>query len=180
MERGRAHFDLSSRTSGSLLVRAGGCELRIDRGAFEIETRQGEAARILMLSGSARLDQVAGSPVGSLSSGHVFDESSTTLTSVAAPTVERLMAWQGGRAIFNNDSVAEAVEIMNRYDRQRLTFDDDGVADLRISGTFRVGDNAAFADALSAMLPVSVVSEPNTLHLASASQPEDPPPGPLP
>lgn len=167
LERGRAHFDLSSRTSGSLIVRAGGCKLRVDRGAFEIETRGGEAARILMLDGSGALDfdHAVASPVSTLASGHVFDESSTTLTRVAAPAVERLMAWQGGRAVFSNDSVAEAVEIMNRYDRQRLTLDDEGVANLRISGTFRVGDNAAFADALKAMLPVAIVANDGTLHL---------------
>jgi transmembrane sensor len=168
LERGRAHFDLSSRTSGSLIVRAGGCKLRADRGAFEIETRAGEGARILMLDGSGALDldHAVASPVSKLTSGHVFDESSTTLTTVAASAVERLMAWRDGRAVFSNDSVAEAVEIMNRYDRQRLMLDDEGVAKLRISGTFRVGDNAAFADALKAMLPVDVLKKDETLHLA--------------
>lgn len=168
LERGRAHFDLRSRSSGSLLVRAGGCKLRVDRGAFEIETRKGESARILMLSGSAALDG-AGSSVSMLTSGHVFEESSTTLLPVAAPALERLVAWQGGRAIFDDDSVADAVEIMNRYDRQRLTLEDDAVAELRISGTFRVGDNEAFANALRAMLPVSVVSQSDALRLSMAA-----------
>ncbi len=51
LARGRAHFDLRSRTTGSLVVRAGGCNLRIDRGTFEVEAGDGSAARILMLSG---------------------------------------------------------------------------------------------------------------------------------
>lgn len=164
LERGRAHFDLGSRTTGSLTVRAGGCNLRIDRGTFEIETGEGTAARILMLSGGGevRLDR---SPVKTLVTGHMFDETSTNVAPIAANTVERLTAWQDGRAIFNNDSLGAAVQIMNRYDRQRLTIGDASTADLRISGTFRVGDNAAFAEALKAVLPVDIEASDEALHL---------------
>lgn len=167
LHRGRAHFDLSSRTSGSLVVRAGGCNLRIDRGAFEVETREGQAARILMLSGSGALQHADDARATPLASGHVFDETSTAITPIAAPAVERLTAWQDGRAIFSNDSLTQAVEIMNRYDRQRLTIGDQAAGKLRISGTFRVGDNVAFADALRAMLPINVETADGDLHLSS-------------
>jgi transmembrane sensor len=170
LERGRAHFDLQSRTTGSLVVRAGGCNLRIDRGTFEIETGEGRAARILMLSGAGevRLDQT---PVKTLATGHMFDETSTTVAPMPAATVERLTAWQDGRAIFNNDSLAAAVQIMNRYDRQRLTLGDAGTADLRISGTFRVGDNAAFAEALKTMLSLDIEASDVALHLTRRTDP---------
>lgn len=164
LERGRAHFDLQSRTTGSLVVRAGGCHLRIDRGTFEIETGEGSAARILMLSGAGELHQDESS-AKTLATGHMFDETSTTVAPMPATTVERLTAWQDGRAIFNNDSLAAAVQIMNRYDRQRLTIGDASTADLRISGTFRVGDNAAFAEALKAMLPLTIEASDAALHL---------------
>jgi transmembrane sensor len=168
LERGRAHFDLRSRTTGSLDVRAGGCNLRIDRGAFEIETGKGSAARILMLSGAGEVRQKQ-SPITTLATGHMFDEASTTVAPAPAKTVERLTAWQEGRAIFNDDSLAAAVEIMNRYDRQRLTLGDQSTADLRISGTFRVGDNAAFAQALKTMLPLDVETSDQALHLTRAA-----------
>ncbi|MFC4314652.1 FecR family protein [Steroidobacter flavus] len=165
LERGRAHFDLGSRTTGSLTVRAGGCNLRVDRGIFEVETGEGSAARILMLSGGGevRLDQ---SPVKTLAPGHLFDETSTDVAPLASTTVEQLTAWQDGRAIFDNDSLAAAVLIMNRYDRQRLTLGDARTADLRISGTFRVGDNAAFAEALKTMLPVEIEASDDGLRLS--------------
>lgn len=164
LERGRAHFDLGSRTTGSLVVRAGGCNLRVERGTFEVETGESSAARILMLSGGGEvsLDQ---RPVEALAPGHLFDETSSSVAPIAANTMERLTAWQDGRAIFNNDSLAAAIQIMNRYDRQRLTLGDAGTADLRISGTFRVGDNAAFAEALKTMLPVDIEVNDEALHL---------------
>lgn len=164
LERGRAHFDLRSRTTGSLVVRAGGCDLRIDRGTFEIETGEGRAARILMLSGAGEVRQDQAQAT-TLATGHMFDETSTTVAPMPATTVERLTAWQDGRAIFNDDSLAAAVRIMNRYDRQRLTIGDRSTADLRISGTFRLGDNAAFAEALQAMLPLDVEVSDAALHL---------------
>lgn len=165
LERGRAHFDLRSRTSGSLVVRAGGCQLRIERGAFEIETGEGSAARILMLSGVGAVRQNE-SPIKTLATGHMFDETSTTVAAMPAKTVERLTAWQDGRAIFNDDSLAAAVQIMNRYDRRRLTMAEEaGIGEFRISGTFRVGDNAAFAEALKAMLPLNIEASKEALHL---------------
>mgnify|MGYP003575680982 CR=1 FL=1 len=51
------------------------------------------------------------------------------------------------------------------YDRQRLTLGDASAADLRISGTFRVGDNAAFAEALKAMLPLDIEASDEALRL---------------
>ncbi len=166
LERGRAHFDLRSRTTGSLTVRAGGCNLRIDRGMFEIETGEGSAARILMLSGGGEVHSDA-SPIKTLAPGHLFDETSTKVAPIAANTVERLTAWQDGRAIYNDDNLAAAVQIMNRYDRQRLTIADASTAGLRISGTFRVGDNAAFAEALKAMLPVEIQASAEALRLSA-------------
>jgi transmembrane sensor len=164
LERGRAHFDLQSRTTGSLVVRAGGCHLRIERGTFEIETGEGSAARILMLSGAGDVRQ-SESPLKTLATGHLFDETSTSVAPMPATEVERLTAWQDGRAIFDNDSLAAAVRIMNRYDRRRLTLGDASTADLRISGTFRVGDNAAFAEALKAMLPLDIEPSDEALQL---------------
>ncbi len=167
LRRGRAHFDLSSRTSGSLVVRAGGCNMRIDRGAFEVEAGEGQSARFLMLSGSGDLRVEDDAHATPLASGHMFEETSTAVTPIAGPAVERLTAWQDGRAIFSNDSLAHAVEIMNRYDRQRLTFGDEVAGSWRISGTFRVGDNAAFADALRAMLSLKVETADGGLQLSS-------------
>jgi transmembrane sensor len=170
LARGRAHFDLRSRTTGWLVIRAGGCNLRIDRGACEIETGDGSAARILMLSGGGDVS-VAQHPVKTLAPGHLFDEMSTVVAPIAATAVERLTAWQDGRAIFSDDSLAAAIQIMNRYDRQRLTISDAGTAGLRISGTFRVGDNAAFAEALKTMLPVDIEVSDEALHLARRALP---------
>ncbi|GFE79748.1 sensor [Steroidobacter agaridevorans] len=164
LERGRAHFDLQSRTTGSLLVRAGGCHLRIERGTFEIETGEGSAARILMLRGAGDVRQNE-NPIRTLATGHLFDETSTSVAPMPAAEVERLTAWQDGRAIFDNDSLAAAVQIMNRYDRQRLTIEDASTEGLRISGTFRVGDNAAFAEALRAMLPLDIEASDEALRL---------------
>ena len=163
--RGRAHFDLSARSSGSLLVRTGDCDLRIDRGSFEIEREAGQAARIMMLSGTAEV--TAGSRSLTLAGGQAFDETSVRAAPMSADSVERWTAWRNGRVIFSDDSLSRAVATMNRYDRQRLIVDDTLAAEIRISGTFRLGDNAAFADALRTMLPIDVATKGDSLLLKS-------------
>jgi transmembrane sensor len=169
LKRGRAHFDLDSRSFGALLIHVGTCDLRIDRGSFEVERVATETARIFMLSGAAevRVDAGGGQRAMRLATGQLFDESSTTVVPVDAEAAERSSAWRDGRAIFSNDSLAQAVAIMNRYDRRRLLLADDRTGKLRISGTFRLGDNAAFADALQTMLPIDVAVASESLSLSS-------------
>ena len=59
---------------------------------------------------------------------------------------------------------------MNRYSTQRLAVD-PAVASLKVSGVYRVGDNAAFARSLAKLLPVAVHEDGDTLLLTADSDP---------
>jgi transmembrane sensor len=72
------------------------------------------------------------------------------------PNLVPLLAWQTGQAVFDNDALADAIREMNRYSLVKLEVTDPVVAEMRISGVYRVGDNAAFARSVAALLPVSV------------------------
>ena len=84
---------------------------------------------------------------------------------VDAPALARVLAWQTGQAVFENDTLAYAFREMNRYSAVKLAAGDSAVAGMRISGVYRVGDNDAFARSVAALLPVSVEIGTNQIRL---------------
>ena len=72
--------------------------------------------------------------------------------------------------MFDKEDLAQAVGEMNRYSTAKLAVE-PAVAGLKVSGMYRVGDNAAFARALSKLLPINVRQVGDTLILTADSDP---------
>ena len=71
-------------------------------------------------------------------------------------------AWLHGRLDFNGMPLAQAIADANRYSAVKLRLGDPKLADMPVGGSFRAGDNAAIAAALSAVFPVRVAR--NDVH----------------
>jgi len=67
----------------------------------------------------------------------------------------RALGWVDGQIFFDNETVTAAVHEMNQYSRLKIVIDPE-VADMRINGMFRAGNQNGFAAALKATLPVDV------------------------
>jgi len=65
-------------------------------------------------------------------------------------------SWMHGRLDFSGLPLAQAVAEANRYSAVKLRLGDPRLADLPVGGSFRTGDNASIAAALSAVFPVRV------------------------
>lgn len=84
------------------------------------------------------------------------------LTPVAEVDLSHSRLWADGLIVLRSASLKTALAEINRYAplRQRLALDNDPALDaLRISGTFRTDDVAAFAQNLELLLPVTVARE---------------------
>lgn len=87
---------------------------------------------------------------------------------VDRPELDRLLAWKRGFAIFDGTTLREAVADMNRYSKVPIRLGDwEALEALRISGTFRTGDNAAFAQAVASLYGLVVIPRDGALELAS-------------
>ena len=58
---------------------------------------------------------------------------------------------------------------MNRYSTDKLEIEDPTIANLRVSGVYYVGDNAAFASSVSKLLPVKMRRNANHVYLSADS-----------
>ncbi len=75
----------------------------------------------------------------------------TRKTSINATDIE---AWKLGKLVFEVEPLEQAVARVNRYARRKITLIAIDQAQEPISGVFNVGDVDAFAEAVSAQLPV--------------------------
>ena len=171
--RVRMHED-----SREILMRSGRVclEVAADRRPFLIETgtrrvmaRNGQldvrcdkaGAAIVVSAGKA--DVTGGAAPRALSVGERLRVGQDGGDAIDHPNLDDLLAWQSGRAVFRDQTLASAAEEMNRYTERKLVVADPDVAALRLSGVYRVGDTAAFANAVSMLLPVHVVQTPDAI-----------------
>lgn len=73
--------------------------------------------------------------------------------------------------MFDGDSLQEAVDEINRYNRRRLVIEDPAVANMRIAGTFRTTDLDSFLAALSALHVSAQRVDADTVRLVHRSSP---------
>lgn len=127
----------------------------IDLGTkFQVRHDDGMTA-VTLLQG--RVEVAAHDKRKQLSPGEQARYSATTTgIDVRKVDTSAITSWMQGRLNFRGLPLAQAVAEANRYSAVKLRLGDPTLASLPVSGSFRAGDNAAIAAALSAVFPVRV------------------------
>lgn len=87
--------------------------------------------------------------------GHAVDYDATGASGdVYSADAGRIRAWQSNRILFANQRLADAIQEYNRYTATPIILEAPGLADRRVDGLFRVGDQEAFIHALERALPL--------------------------
>ena len=158
LERGQAFFTVAKDAGRPFTVEADGRVVTAFGTAFDVRIQK-STMQVVLLEGqvsvspraNARQETMMLKPNDML----IADESAMAI--IKPPNIASLTAWRDGLLIFQDDELRAAVEEMNRYSTTRIMLDDETVGSLRISGTFRVGQTAAFVEALREMFDIRVV-----------------------
>lgn len=166
LARGQARFDVAHQARRPFVVDAGDRTVVATGTSFNIDLRESQVVvtliegHVIVTSRAPRLPAVAQpkspAPAVRLEAGETLTASIDT---VAPPRIEKaqldtVTAWESGRLIFDNETLAAVVDRIGRYSGQRIVIADSHVAQLRISGVFNVGDVTTFVDTVSRYLPV--------------------------
>ena len=134
------------------VVAAGGAETRALGTRFDVYLPAGDGLQVTLLEGLVSVSAEAAGGNVILSPGEQM-----TLRSgqrmVARVDVSRIESWTTGMVAFTDATLAGAADELNRYSDIKLRVD-EAIAGERISGSFRAGDQDAFAAALESFLPV--------------------------
>lgn len=166
LERGRVNLRVRSDPSRPFVAEAADQRILAESSSFDIR-RDGDRVSVVLLQGRATVlvnARSANRPL-LLTPGERVIVADNMPVRIDRPSLVVLTAWQSGQAIFDGESLLAAAAEMNRYSTVRLVVDDPAIANLRLSGVYRIGDNEAFAHSVSLLLPVTIEHFPDHIEL---------------
>jgi transmembrane sensor len=168
MQYGRANFRVVTDLKRPFIVEAAERKIVATRCNFDVRCEDGKV-QVVLFHGEADVKPVsaANSQGERLKAGERL-VASNDVEKRDKPDLVRMVAWQTGYEMFDKEDLAQVVEEMNRYSTAKLAVD-PGIAGLKVSGMYRVGDNSAFAHALTKLLPITVRQIGDTLMLTADS-----------
>lgn len=168
---GQALFEVAKGQKRPFVVQAGDQVITAHGTAFDVRMDPPQIVKVALIEGAVtvqRRSRPARAPTP-LRPSEVLVASSDQESISRVPEVEQVTSWRDGLVVFDDESLAAAVAEMNRYVRQPIVLSDAKVGALRVSGTFRTGETAAFVEALEMSFPVRV-TERTPEHIVLASR----------
>ncbi len=178
LNRGEALFTIAKNAARPFIVNAAGVHVRAVGTEFNIRLRP-ESVEVTVTEGEVRVDDAANDtsllarPAAgasraaepTLTAGHravIPVAIPQAIPQPVAPTVvpaveiQRALAWQDRRLVFDAAPLAEIVAEFNRYHRQKLVIVDSALAERRFGGTFAADDPQTLVGLLQATYEVHV------------------------
>jgi len=150
LAEGRALFEVKS-GAAPFVVEAAGTRTRALGTTFGVQVKP-KGAEVTLVEGSVSVAP-AGQPGVVLSPGERLSINDGKAGSAVAVDLAAELAWRTGILQFKDTRLADAAEELNRYSATKILID-PRLADERLSGSFRAGDQDMFVAALVSFLPV--------------------------
>ena len=191
LSRGEAFFEVTRDQSRPFAVAAGHGVVRAVGTGFTVRLRSPDVVAVTVTEGVVEVTQPAidhpgvsqpaetpAAPVATLRQGQraEYDRQATRIETVAPDDLERAQAWRRGLLIFEDASLAEVIDEVNRYTETRLVLADAELGQLRLGGTFRAGRVEALLEVLEQGFGIRVSrDDPRTvmLHASADNSPRD-------
>ena len=158
--RGEALFKVAD-DSRPFIVRAKHAQIRAKHTEMDIRIRD-EEADIVMRQGEATISPASIIPIRLRTSSRLLPQGtdaeanpdSLIVHPIASTEIERVLAWRQGAIELSGQTLGQAVEEFNRYNRRRIVIADPSISALRLAGYFQSDDVSAFVNAVTGAFPV--------------------------
>lgn len=150
--RGQAFFDVAHDAAKPFIVAAGDTEVRAIGTRFDVR-REASAVKVVLAEGRV-LVQEAGfqTATWTLKPGQSVTTSANLQGERPVPVdVAVDTSWTSGQLTFRGTSLAQAIDEVNRYSRDKVVLGADTPADARINGIFPVGKPDEFVTAMTTL-----------------------------
>ncbi len=141
LHRGEVFFTVAKDKERPFVVDVAGATVRAVGTAFNIYRVTDQSAIVSVSEGIVRVEEADGSSVTSAQSKLLTVDEAVEIDAVrglSESNVEHLQAtaWRQGQLFFENTSIGDAVEMLNRYLHKKVIVADDVSRSIKISGTF--------------------------------------------
>ncbi len=147
MLQGRAFFNVAKNAARPFIVHVDGKTVKALGTAFEVSL-DGNQVAVVLAEGKVKVEdsQLRGST--EMTPGRQLVMRSDRRWTLSNVDVKKETSWTGGRLIFMNDPLSQAVADVNRYAKRKLVFVDNHIPPTDIVGIFSAGDIDGFVKAL--------------------------------
>jgi len=163
LERGRARFVAASKSD--LSVTAGKAQLSASDATFDLAIAPQSQVDVTVISGAPRLG-LAGDKLREVHF-EVLPAGRQTLIGPdlarrrVQPASQVESAWPSGLRRFDQARLSDVAAVANRYNTRKIRLADPALADLRLTGVFRVTGSDSLAKALAAALGLDIEKAPS-------------------
>lgn len=169
LRQGRAVFDVAKDVHRPFVVDAGVGTITALGTEFQVQ-KVGDRVSVTLLEGAVGIDTNVGGLV-SQSLRLVPGQQASYAPETGSWSVELVdpasqVSWSKGFHVFAATPLREAIAEINRYSPIDLTLADPSTGQLLVSGSFKLGDGRAVAEALPYALPVKVSERGGTLVIS--------------
>lgn len=151
LERGEARFVVAA-DARPFSVQAGAATLR-DIGTTFAVSRERQSLAVRVLEG--RVEAHLGAAPVSIGGGQQWQHGPQGSSEVQPVAPGQVAPWLDGRWVFQATPLAQALAQVNRQHDRPVLLQDPSLAELRISGSFRMADREGLLDALLLLYPLA-------------------------
>lgn len=159
LKHGEALFDVAKDSARPFVVKAGGRSVTALGTSFVVR-HDSMLTSVTLVEGKVSVAPVSSStnrsgdnsaPTESivLAPGERVTYAPAEVPRVDVPRADATAAWRRGEIVLDETPLRVAVADMNRHEPRRLVLEGSHVAELPISGIYRIGDNMGFARAVA-------------------------------
>jgi transmembrane sensor len=165
LQQGRAFFDVMPDKARPFTVTAAGRSIVAVGTRFDVNLLQ-EGLMVTLLNGKVAVTALNRTERVMLEPGQQYIERvGKAMIRSLGPAIDNVVAWRVGLINFDDQPLAEAVAMMNRYSSEEIVVDDPSIAALRVSGQFHATDAQRFAATLAEMHHLRVTHTGNRTEL---------------
>ena len=158
--RGEALFTVSHDKLRPFYVKAAHTLVCAMGTSFAVRIHENRAVEILVAQGRVAIGNTdpaaaGGTPVlinsapqAATDESVVMGPESLVIKQQAPGYVARRLAWTAGNISFDGETLTEAVEEFNRYNRRHIAIADPAIAQMKVGGSFQANDPESFAATL--------------------------------
>jgi transmembrane sensor len=157
--RGEGRFQVAHDSARPFTVTAADAAVRAVGTAFTVRLRDGEQVDVLVSEGKVAVasSRVQRTPPLNAGEAAVVLPDRVSVSRVEPQLLARRLAWTSGKLEFRGETLGEAVEEFNRYNRRQIRLATASLNTLRVGGSFGATDPESFASALGSAFKLQVV-----------------------
>lgn len=163
LKRGEALFHVKNNAARPFILRTGDSQI-VDLGTVFNVRHYTHRVVVTLLEGKVWVGARSASPGGEpyqtvLAPGERLAISADGTQVLDRPDIKNITAWKRGQVDFNDNTLAQAVAEINRYNSIHIRIADPALASLRVSGVFSAQDPVQFASAVASLHDLHVAQE---------------------